>query len=186
MSRPIARCVVAALLPVALLAGCAGDQTSTAPPPPPWSASPTLEVDEEEYAVRTVDGAEAFVYHWINVYNRALGSGKARDIKAVEALTAPSCAPCKLVVQQVRDLHGGPGMVDTTGWTWEPTKVTLTGEDKRSASVQGMLGISAVEVRRGKTQIERLPASRTLREFVLAWRKDRWIVTAAGKVGEAN
>jgi serine/threonine-protein kinase len=75
----------------------------TTPPQPPASAEPA-----------TAEGGSAFVRHWFEALNYAIGSG---DTSALEAASNSSCGTCAEAIEFVRNAYGDGGSLRGGGYT---------------------------------------------------------------------
>jgi hypothetical protein len=116
--------VVAALVALLVVAGCAGDPQPKEPKPSTTvSASPTVTVPTMPAQAKedTPSGAAAFVKHYIDVFNYAANTG---DVDELSKLSSPKCDGCQSYIREFGSLRAKGKLI--VGPLWKLTKVEVT------------------------------------------------------------
>ncbi|WP_293780934.1 DUF6318 family protein [uncultured Aeromicrobium sp.] len=140
MIRRLALALLAAAL---LLTGCSGspgeEEPTAGATAAPMDAPPTM----PELALDdSPAGAEAFVRHWVDVFNAAARSGEGEWL---ERLSSPNCSPCKSYAREFQKLADEERSPSTAIWSLKADHMEAF-EDGARTFVK-----APVDVREGET-----------------------------------
>lgn len=181
--------IVAAALPLAVLAGCGEDE----PKPKfeePTSASPSESSSPEEPVEPTppavmkgdgVEGAKAFVEYYFELLGYAQATG---DTAAVEEVALTDCAACTGTVEFIRDVYETGGEVKGGDFTVSALKASLQGRfssEGKSYAATGKVATSRQTISGSSKKTlnsETKPGAQELQFLVThsdsGWRMARW------------
>ncbi|MEO6472506.1 MAG: DUF6318 family protein [Aeromicrobium sp.] len=94
-----------------LFSGCGKDE----PKEPKHSAEPTITAPTMPSAAQdnTVDGAVAFVKHYVEVFNYASNTG---DVKELQRLSDPKCEGCNKYIELYKGTYEAGGYYRNSNW----------------------------------------------------------------------
>ncbi|MCM0621862.1 DUF6318 family protein [Nocardioides bruguierae] len=116
--RPLAAAV--ALTSALALSACSSDDpdpvvADPTPSAPSSSADPTPSEDSAEpWEEKTPAGAEAFMDHWVEVFNTSFQGGDARPLRE---LATKDCDSCEPFADLIDSTYEGGGEIRGGGWT---------------------------------------------------------------------
>lgn len=180
--------VVAAALPLALLAGCGEDEpqpkfdepTSELPSASPSPSGPVEPTPPAAMKGDDVEAAEAFVKYYFGLLNYAKFSG---DIKSVRELALPTCVACHAATDSIQSTHRSGGNYQGGEFTVRDLRMGKLGVASGVHSFRGLVWVDTKrEVIRGtgdETVDGVYQASKTKLEFVAVrdtagWHVGEW------------
>jgi hypothetical protein len=160
------------VIAVTALAGCTDDPEPRFEEPtesPSASESTSPAADPQPWEEKSKAGAVAFARHWIDVFNEAQATGEVEDLAA---LSSPNCKTCRGYVDQLRDLYGAGGRLESEGW-----RVLVVapsgGEITDKAEVTVRVNRSVQRVMDGDGKSEQFPGGKATYSADLVW-SDGW------------
>lgn len=170
------RHLVAAVVAVVVLGGCADDPTPRfeADPSesPSESASTTPDV-REPWEEKSDEGAIAFVEHWVDEFNAMRASG---DTSTLADLSSSRCDSCSSSLEYAEEIYGAGGSLETDGW-----KVLSVSAPAKSGSSTPVLGVRidrAPQLLRESTNAEpeRFAGGPADYTAYLRWANGQWLM----------
>src|SRR5262249_42975201 len=145
-------------------AGATAESTRTAP-----SASGLVQTAREHSAL----GAQAFVRHYIEVYNRALETGQTEDLAG---LAGSACKTCAAYVKQVVDIYRGGGRIEGG-----EVSIANTAAPKLRPNLDVVVEARATislerDFDRSGKLIDRFGADSAIMLFYPEWVVDKWLM----------
>lgn len=159
-----------ALALCAALAACTDDsspQPAPLPSPtattPPVDSAPELPPEAEE---RSLDGANAFIRHWLDVLNHATTSGQ---VESLRRLSNSACESCAGVIDRIAATYAAGGRIESGGWV-AGVLVPASRE-----SFQGTITMSPqVVVESTGVDPKEFPGTQSEITFSLRWNASGW------------